>query len=81
MFIRLRSSNLNIVRIHHFSRMTHHHDRFFEVGTGRYSIMGQSRKTGYLVPKRPSRLRRHGDLWGRMRPQAVEDDTRPLVEG
>ena len=43
--------------------------------------MGQSKKTVYLVLKRPSRLRRHGDLWGRMRPRSVEDDTRPLVEG
>lgn len=60
---------------------SHHQDRFFEEGTGRYSIMGQSRKTVYLMPKRPSRLRRHGDLWGRVRPRAVEDDTRPLVEG
>ncbi|MEC7111649.1 MAG: hypothetical protein VXX03_05870 [Candidatus Thermoplasmatota archaeon] len=42
--------------------------------------MGHERKPAYLAPKRPSR-RRYGDLWGRVRPRAVEDETRPLVEG
>ena len=80
MFVNFSAPNTDRFHMPRFSSTTNPHDRFFEDGTGRYSTMGHARKPAYLAPKRPSR-RRHGDLWGRVRPRAVEDETRPLVEG